>query len=51
MDAVMAMPLMEFFNYAALLKTIDRDREDRLNRASTAGPEFYMAQLMWELKQ
>ncbi len=49
MDAVMAMPLMEFFNYAAMLKTIDKERADRLNKASKLSYEAYMSALMGEL--
>jgi len=49
MDAVMAMPLMEFFNYAAMLKTIDKERADRLNKASKLSYEAYMSALLGEL--
>jgi hypothetical protein len=37
MDAIMSMPLMEFFNYAAMLKTMEKEQMDRLNKASKLG--------------
>ena len=49
MDAVMNMPLMEFFNYFAMLKTIQKQRHERLENARKVSYESYMAALMSEL--
>lgn len=49
MDAVMEMPLMEFFNYAAMLKTIQKEQHERLHKAAKQGYESYMSALMSEL--
>ena len=49
MDAVMNMPLMEFFNYMAMLKTIRKNQAERLSKASKAGFESYISTLVFEL--
>lgn len=49
MDAVMNMPLMEFFNYMAMLKTIRKNQAERLSKASKAGFESYISTLVSEL--
>lgn len=49
MDAVMGMPLMEFFNYAAMLKTLQKQQHERLNKAAKQGYESYMSALISEL--
>ena len=49
MDAVMAMPLMEFFNYAAMIKTLQKQQHERLNKAAKHGYESYMSALISEL--
>ncbi len=48
-DAIMSMPLMEFLNYAAMLKTINRDRNERLNKAAKGDVRGYIAALIGEM--
>jgi hypothetical protein len=49
MDAIMAIPLMEFFNYMAMLKTIRKNQAERLSKASKAGFEAYISTLVSEI--
>jgi uncharacterized glyoxalase superfamily protein PhnB len=49
MDAVMNMPLMEFFNYSAMLKNHQKNQVERLNKAAKQGFESYMSALVSEL--
>lgn len=49
MDAIMAMPLMEFFNYAAMLKTLEKEQMERLNKASKLGFHNYITALAAEM--
>ena len=43
------MPLMEFFNYMAMLKTIRKNQAERLRNASKAGFEAYITTLVSEM--
>lgn len=45
----MAMPLLEFLNYAAMLKTIHRERAERLNKAAKGDVRGYIAALIGEM--
>ena len=49
MDAIMNMPLMEFFNYMAMLKTNEKQRHERLAAASKGTFEGYISALVSEL--
>lgn len=49
MDVIMAMPLMEFFNYAAMLNTMEKEQMDRLNKASKLGFHNYITALAAEM--
>ena len=49
MDAVMNMPLLEFLNYAAMLKTLNRNRAERLSKAAKGDVRGYIAALIGEM--
>lgn len=49
MDAVMNMPLLEFLNYAAMLKTLNRDRNERISKAAKGDVRGYIAALIGEM--
>jgi hypothetical protein len=49
MDAVMNMPLMEFLNYAAMLKTLNRNRVERLTKAAKGDVRGYIAAMIGEM--
>lgn len=49
MDAVMNMPLMEFLNYAAMLKGLNRNRAERLSKAAKGDVRGYIAALIGEM--
>jgi hypothetical protein len=49
MDAIMAMPLMEFFNYMAMLKMIRKNQAERLSKAVKGDVRGYIAALIGEM--
>lgn len=49
MDSVMNMPLMEFFNYAAMLKTMQKEQTERLHKAAKGDVRGYIAALIGEM--
>lgn len=49
MDAIMNMPLMEFLNYAAMLKELNRNRAERLSKAAKGDVRGYIAALIGEM--
>ena len=49
MDTIMAMPLMEFFNYAAMLKTLEKEQMERLSKATKGDVRGYIAALIGEM--
>lgn len=49
MEFVMNLPLVEFFNYIALVKAHRKNMEERLTAAAKAGPQAYTAAVLREL--
>ena len=49
MDFVMNMPLLEYFNYAAMMKTIHRERAERIKAASKGDIRGYIAAMISEM--
>ena len=45
----MNMPLLEYFNYAAMMKTIHRERAERIKAASKGDIRGYIAAMISEM--